>query len=298
MAAVNSSPSRDTPPRRGNPISWEEQRLWHKSGIHWRQLHGSIHQLGVSFEWHEFQLKERLEWGRSFHSGVVEICLNLEGSGSVRAGQKVSQFETQTVGFYVAGEDGVEAWREASQLQRFVCVEFSPDFLRTHLKNWEDGLHPLVSDVMKGKSPDSDLSEIRRLTSAEVEMVRSLHRPPVLGSAQPPWYLGKALELAAAFFYSPPPQQELFCHRQQHVAATRVARVQELLRERLAEPPTLLEIGKIVGCSPFYLSRTFSQEMGMTIPQYLRQIRMEKAAELLGISLATLYRKLAEAEEV
>ncbi|MEI8080957.1 MAG: helix-turn-helix transcriptional regulator, partial [Actinomycetes bacterium] len=28
-------------------------------------------------------------------------------------------------------------------------------------------------------------------------------------------------------------------------------------------------------------SRTFSREMGLTIPQYLRQIRMERAAELL-----------------
>jgi AraC-like DNA-binding protein len=43
----------------------------------------------------------------------------------------------------------------------------------------------------------------------------------------------------------------------------------------------LLELGRRVGCSPFYLSRTFSQELGVTIPQYLRQLRMERAAELL-----------------
>ena len=36
-----------------------------------------------------------------------------------------------------------------------------------------------------------------------------------------------------------------------------------------------------MGCSPFYLSRTFSKETGQTIPQYLRQLRMEKSAELL-----------------
>jgi AraC-like DNA-binding protein len=49
----------------------------------------------------------------------------------------------------------------------------------------------------------------------------------------------------------------------------------------LAEPPSLEEIGREVGCSPFHLSRTFSQETGMTIPQYLRKLRMERAAELL-----------------
>ena len=37
----------------------------------------------------------------------------------------------------------------------------------------------------------------------------------------------------------------------------------------------------MVGCSPFYLSRLFSQEAGMTIQQYVRQVRMERAAELL-----------------
>jgi AraC-like DNA-binding protein len=53
------------------------------------------------------------------------------------------------------------------------------------------------------------------------------------------------------------------------------------LRARLEDPPTLEELGQEVGVSQFYLSRTFSQEMGMTIPQFLRRIRMERAAELL-----------------
>jgi len=57
--------------------------------------------------------------------------------------------------------------------------------------------------------------------------------------------------------------------------------VVSILRGRLAEPPSLLEIGREIGCSPFHLSRTFSQEMRMTIPQYLRKLRMERAAELL-----------------
>jgi len=54
-----------------------------------------------------------------------------------------------------------------------------------------------------------------------------------------------------------------------------------LLRRNLAEPPNLAQIGRQVGSSPFHLSRTFSREMGMTIPQYTRKLRMERAAELL-----------------
>jgi transcriptional regulator GlxA family with amidase domain len=57
-----------------------------------------------------------------------------------------------------------------------------------------------------------------------------------------------------------------------------------VLQQRLTEPSSLEELGRAVRCSPFYLSRTFSSEMRMTIPQYLRRLRMERAAELLRTS--------------
>jgi AraC-like DNA-binding protein len=60
-----------------------------------------------------------------------------------------------------------------------------------------------------------------------------------------------------------------------------VERVVALLRQHLVEPLGLEEIGRQVGSSPFHLSRTFSAETGTTIPQYLRRLRMERAAELL-----------------
>ena len=43
----------------------------------------------------------------------------------------------------------------------------------------------------------------------------------------------------------------------------------------------LEEIGREAGCSPFHLSRIFSAETGATIPQYIRRLRMERAAALL-----------------
>jgi AraC-like DNA-binding protein len=83
------------------------------------------------------------------------------------------------------------------------------------------------------------------------------------------------------FFFERPGQDELFCDRQKRAARARVDKVIALLRGALAEPPSLEELGRKVGCSPFYLSRTFSAEMKTTIPQYLRKLRMERAAELL-----------------
>jgi AraC-like DNA-binding protein len=111
-------------------------------------------------------------------------------------------------------------------------------------------------------------------------VVASLVEPPVAKAAQILWYQGKALELMAHFLFAPK-NPEFFCMRQKRVARERVERTKELLARDLANPPALEMIGQEVGCSPFYLSRIFSREVGLTIPQYLRNLRMERAAELL-----------------
>jgi AraC-like DNA-binding protein len=112
-------------------------------------------------------------------------------------------------------------------------------------------------------------------------LIQSLRNPPVHAAAQPLWFESKALELAASFFFVPDSAGELFCHRQKRLAWDRCEQVIAILRGDLCHPPTLEDLGKRVGCSHFYLSRTFSKEMGITIAQYLRKLRMEKAAELL-----------------
>jgi AraC-like DNA-binding protein len=85
----------------------------------------------------------------------------------------------------------------------------------------------------------------------------------------------------AQFFFERRGEEELFCDRQKRLAQERVQRVIAILQRDLVSPPTLGAIGREVGCSPFHLSRTFSQQAGMTIPQYLRKLRIERAAELL-----------------
>jgi len=73
----------------------------------------------------------------------------------------------------------------------------------------------------------------------------------------------------------------MFCTRQQRLAQERVEQVIFLLKQDLAAPPALEDLGKKIGCSHFYLSRIFSAQTGHTITQHLRQLRMERAAELL-----------------
>jgi AraC-like DNA-binding protein len=265
----------------GRLPAFSERAVWQLVGKGWRHLHGSIRDVGVSFEWHDFEAKERFDWGKSFHPGSVEVCLNVAGEARVRMGRRESVFGALTAGFYRRGDKPLEAWRAANQRHQFLTVEMSFDFLRRQMAEVKESLHPMISEVVSDESEKSAVAPAVRLTSRLQQLLTSLREPPVLAIAQTMWYQAKALELASELFFVAPDGQELFCQRQQKVAAERVEKVVALLRAKLAEPPTLEEIGQVVGCSPFHLSRTFSAATGMTIPQYLRQLRLERAAELL-----------------
>ena len=142
-------------------------------------------------------------------------------------------------------------------------------------------MHPLIRNVIVGQNEKSAVDTANPGDHPPATITRQPARRTGAGIGEPVWYQAKALEVAAEFFFVTPGEPELFCQRHQRLAAEQVEKVIVLLREKLAEPPTLDEIGRTVGCSPFHLSRTFSTTTGMTIPQYTRQLRMERAAELL-----------------
>ncbi len=264
--------------RSPSPIG--EAATWQAVGNGWRQLFGDFQRLGVSFEWHEFVAVGDFDWAPSFHPGSVELCLNLTGTGQVTAGAATAQFGAATAGFYRQGQAPLKAIRVGGERHRFITVELAPEFLARHLAGAVD-LHPLVLVAATGANRDSGVSNPTPLSSRLVELVESLRHPPVLACAQTLWYRAKAVELMGEFFFQPATAAELFCHRQQRVARNRADAVRAILRRDLVKVPPLDDLAREVGCSSFYLSRTFSKETGQTIPQYLRQLRMERAAELL-----------------
>jgi AraC family transcriptional regulator len=258
-----------------------ERAAWRQFGAGWLPLHGSVLGSGVSFEWHDFKTHGPFDWGQSFHPSTIEICLNLEGSGTISVGRNEAAFAPMTVGFYRRGQQPLSATREANQRHQFLSIEMSFDFLRQHLGEFVTSLHPLVREAVSGRTEKCAVTDVMRMTSRHQQLLASLRRAPVLAIAQAAWYRAKALEVAAELFFIGQDNQEMFCHRQKRLSAERVEKVIALLSKNLAEPLPLEEIGRAVGCSAFHLSRTFSASTGRTIPQYLRQLRMERAAELL-----------------
>ena len=262
-------------------LPFAESRAWRSVGAGWRHLYGSFQKLGVSFEWHDFRDQAELDWGRSFHPKSIEICLNLAGTGVISVGNEEATFTAHSAGFYRQGQTQLAGRRLRGEHHQFITIEYSTEFIRRHFADHRGGLHPLVASVITKDSEMSGVTRPQRLSSEHQQLIQSLQHPPVYAAAQQLWYESKALELAAIFFFAPPSSEELFCDRQKRLSQERCERVIATLRADLCNVPTLEELGKQVGCSHFYLSRTFSKEMGMTIPQYVRRLRMEKAAELL-----------------
>ncbi|MGZ5002886.1 MAG: helix-turn-helix transcriptional regulator [Chthoniobacterales bacterium] len=245
----------------------------------WRQLYGDFDRLGLSVEWHDLRADQPLNWGETFRPRSVEFCLNLEGRGVVGARSR-SDYLAGTSGYYSLGDQPLPASRRAGDRHQFVTLEFSRDHLQRQLAGCESDLDPQLRRAVFDGGEKNVVSTPRPMAPEERAVVSSLQQPPVPRAAQSLWYQSKALELMSHFLFAPK-DPELFCMRQKRVARDRVQRTKELLARDLANPPSLESLGQEVGCSPFYLSRIFSREVGLTIPQFLRNLRMERAAELL-----------------
>jgi len=266
--------------RRFVAAPFSEAPAWRGVGAGWRPLFGDFRSLGFSFEWHDFQTDHELKWSRSFHPGSLELCLNLDGQATLADVRQAVELRAMTSAFYFQGEPPLVAWRQAHDQHRFITVEFAAEFLKQHLQGEARYLHPCVQSVVEGSARKSVVTVPEPMRTGFIQVVESLQQCPVFKPAQATWFRCKALELAAQSFFCPP-EGELFCTRQQRVACERAARVREILGQRLADPPSLEELGRQVGCSPFHLSRQFSATTGLTIQQFLRQARLERAADLL-----------------
>ena len=249
-------------------------------GTGWRPLFGKYQELGFSFEWHDFFTAETFDWARTFHPGSVEVCLNLAGRGHINDGRNTVEIPPQTYAFYSQGHPGLQATRAAGEEHRFITIEYSPAFLKEHFSRRIEHIHPIVRAVILGEAVASAVTPPERPAVALLQLVEGLRNPPVFSPAQEVWFCSKALEIPAYLFFQPP-GGELLCTRTQRLARERVEKAKLILRERMRNPPPLEELARMVNCSPFYLSRQFAQAGGMTMQQFLRQIRMERAAELL-----------------
>jgi AraC-like DNA-binding protein len=260
----------------GNPLNHLRQEVIPQ------RIYGDLHELGVSIDYYDFELSSGLSWPQNFRRDCLELCLNLSGIGSIRCGENAVELTPSTATLYTRGENDLRASRTGAGRHRFITVSFSSGFLRRHLSKCDCTLDAVVGQFKLPGVPGAALGEVQCFTAEQNLLVSQLIQSHPVEGARGLLYQGLVLQLMAHFFFSSCSGNKSCCPRPKQLARERVNRVMTILRRDLAEPPALEEIGREVGCSPFHLSRTFSREVGMTIPQCLRKLRMECAANLLS----------------
>jgi hypothetical protein len=133
--------------------------------------------------------------------------------------------------------------------------------------------------VLKDR-PDPEVSEVIRLTSEHQQMITTLRHPPVTAVAHRMWYHAKALEVAAALFYSAGGWRSFLPAAK---AAKPGSDPESDLHSAGESFGAALPGGdrEARGLQPFLSQPAVHRETGKTIFQYLRQLRMGRAAELL-----------------
>lgn len=268
--------------------STAENGAWRNIQGEWRQLFGSFAREGVSVEYHQFRSEKELDWSRSFHPGSLEICLNLQGTGFLRTDKNEFAIGVRSVACYLPAPGGkFQAARTTGEHHHFVTVELSREFLAARIGSAAAALVAPVRAFLKEATvdPSGGYAAVEPMNMAVQGIVRALAEPPVnaASAAGRVWYEAKVLELVSLLLFAPVvvPTEEMFCDRQKRINRERIEQVCSLLARDLENPPTLEMLAKEVGCGEFHLSRTFSQHVGRTVPQYLRQLRLERAAQLL-----------------
>ncbi len=222
-----------------------------------------------------------MDWGRSFHRGSLEICLNFSGAARLQDGMAERSLGPNQLALYTTQGERMRAWREAGSLHRFLTLELSREFLHAQFSTMLDRLKTPVCRFIEGGERVPPYLEILALPAALLASRVQFVEPPVAAPARETWYLGRVLEILAQTVFPEEDPEELFCHRHQRGNRERIERVRFLIERDLENPPSLEMLAEEVGCSSFYLSRVFAQETGASIPKFLRMKRIEKAGELI-----------------
>ena len=142
----------------------QEDAAWRGINGTWRPLHGNFFQGGLSVEWHDFHVERDMDWGRSFHPGSLEICLNFSGAARLQDGTTERALGPNQLAIYTTQGERMRAVRHAGSLHRFLTLELSRDFLHTQFSTMLERLKLPVRRFIEGgaKVPP----RMKRLTGA------------------------------------------------------------------------------------------------------------------------------------
>ncbi|HVJ45541.1 MAG TPA: AraC family transcriptional regulator [Luteolibacter sp.] len=249
-----------------------------KLPAHAQPLSGVLERDGATVVGIDSDSPNPLDWAGMFAPGHVHLILNLDGYG-VLLGEdiRLSLFPGMAAICRLPADGKVYASRlPGSGRHRCVVLTVSGHWLEMKFGGLMESLHPLLKDEATGcPSSINQIGLTRTMSLAERDLGEAMLAPPVARALRPMWFRAKLVECISLFGGAAPTPL-----RQDNMLE-RIDKATAWLREHFEEELNLRSLATHVGCAPHYLSRLFRNQTGKTLSQKLRQIRIDRAADLL-----------------
>lgn len=244
-------------------------------------LHGDLLDAGIRIACQDSDSGTPYSWGELLPSGYIHLILNLEGNGVVFGKNIRLSMVPATVGLCRTTAEEVP---HASRLpgggrHRFLVLSATPDWIAKVFEAGQTELFPALQRFFDPHSePPDRISQLRSLNLAERDLCESMLRPPVPRGLRPVWFRAKAIECFGIFGVAP---ANAGSEGRSESIQRRIDEATVWLREHFADELDLAMLSRHVGCAPHYLSRLYKAQTGKTLTQKLREIRIDRAAQLL-----------------
>lgn len=171
-------------------------------------------------------------------------------------------------------------WHEfAEQDYLAVDIHLAPALLLDLMTNDDSMLPPALRQMLLGQSECPFLDPIAITPTIQTALWQML-QCPYQGLTRSLYLEAKSIELIALYLDSAQPQSSPKSPISRD-DRDRIHCAREILLQRLADPPSLVELARLVGLNDYKLKAGFRQVFGTTVFGYLRQQRLEKARQLL-----------------
>jgi AraC-like DNA-binding protein len=232
---------------------------------------------GFCFQRHDFHSGDDMDWRIFARPLCLEICVNFEGGGVLETAHGKLHVLPGNVYFLTQGRQTSGGARFAGEHHRFVALHLARWFLEKIAEDDPGALKPIAAEFLNETGAVNAAASVP--IDSETESLLAIHPFPD-GQSRIATGPGQTVDLIRHLVLREngrPPDR----NPSEALATRRIQQVRGILRQRMADPPTLEELARMVHCSPFYLSRQFSKSEGMSLRQYFSQIRLDRAAKLL-----------------
>ncbi|MEO1349768.1 MAG: AraC family transcriptional regulator [Cyanobacteria bacterium J06635_15] len=187
--------------------------------------------------------------------------------------------------YHLPDHTEVEEW-PADQLMHGVMISVDIDYFRSFGRDWATSAQATLPEpllkLLKGDTKTRFHQPLGRMTPQLRQLVQTILNCPYRGLMQQLYLESKALELLTAQFATwVDRKSEAVSVSLSNGDIDQLHQAREILIQRAKQPPSLIELARLVGLNDRKLNQGFRHLFGTTVFGYLQEYRLQQARELL-----------------